>query len=163
MLWSLLPLILQIRNIYLHFSLRFWTLLKNVRTKLLSGDLDWQQRVIFTAKDVSNSLSQRTSVAEERITTTKYWTSNDYESIYMKSLLQCIWTYLTLKLFISVQGLGSNILVHHRWTSDASLSLLSSPLLETATNPHRYNLCVTIIKLYDEGMILKKWREKHKR
>lgn len=38
-------------------------------------------------------------------------------------------------------------------TSDVSLSLLSSPLLQAATNPHGHHLCVTIVILYDEGMI----------
>lgn len=41
-------------------------------------------------------------------------------------------------------------------TSDVSLSLLSSPLLQAATNPHGHHLCITIIVLYDEGVILKK-------
>ena len=60
------------------------------------------------------------------------------------------------------------VVKHHRpsWadvrrTSDASLSLLRSSLLQTATDPHRHDLCVSIIKLYDEGMILK-IREKKK-
>lgn len=34
-----------------------------------------------------------------------------------------------------------------------SLSLLSSPLLQTVTDPLRHHLCVSIIVLYDEGMI----------
>lgn len=40
-----------------------------------------------------------------------------------------------------------------RRASDMSLSLLSSSLLQTATNPHRHHLRIAIVKLYDEGMI----------
>lgn len=40
-----------------------------------------------------------------------------------------------------------------RRTSD--VSLLSSSLLQATTNPHGHHLCVTVVKLYDEGMILK--------
>ena len=42
-----------------------------------------------------------------------------------------------------------------RRTSDVSLSLLSSSLLQATANPHGHHLGVTVIKLYDEGMILK--------
>lgn len=42
-----------------------------------------------------------------------------------------------------------------RRTSDVSLSLLSSSLLQATTNPHGHHLGVTVVKLYDEGMILK--------
>lgn len=42
-----------------------------------------------------------------------------------------------------------------RKTSDTSLSLLNSSLLQAATDPHRHHLCITVIILYDEGMILK--------
>lgn len=41
------------------------------------------------------------------------------------------------------------------------MSLLSAPLLQRAANPHGHHLCISIIKLDDEGMILhKKDKEK---
>lgn len=46
-------------------------------------------------------------------------------------------------------------LADSRRTSHVSLSLLSSSLLQTATDPHGHHLCVTVIILYDEGMVLK--------
>ena len=41
-----------------------------------------------------------------------------------------------------------------RRASAASLSLLRSSFLQTATNPHWHNLCISIVILDDEGMIL---------
>lgn len=69
-----------------------------------------------------------------------------------------IQTFSTLQVFANV--CSQPFVCVHQKRGGASLSLLSSPLLQTATNPHGHHLCISIVKLDDEGMILQKKKEK---
>lgn len=70
----------------------------------------------------------------------------------METRVQCAWTYSAPEPPISVLG--------RRRTSDVSLSLQGSSLLQTAANPHGHHLRVAVVELRDEGMVLR--NEEHR-
>lgn len=74
-----------------------------------------------------------------------------------------MWTYLALKAFVSAHGLVSNVPVSNVWTAgrtpDVSLSLLRSPLLQTATDPHGHHLGIPVVVLDYKGMVLQKQKQ----
>lgn len=109
----------------------------------------WMQRLIFSSKNVSSSCQLLT------------WSLKHL--VIFVHVHKVICTVHIDVLDPDVFDKCSRFVVKHhgpswadsRRTSDASLSLLCSSLLQTATNPHRHNLRISIIKLYDERMILK--------